>query len=222
MRKELLEALRTKFPGVSDAILNRIVEKLAKTVTTPEQVATAVEGVTFQQVLESYGDSRATESAQTAVKNYEKQYSLKDGVKVEETSPKEEIDPDKGGDDDVKALLKSLVESNKKLAEEITAIKSGKVTESRKQQLSAITDKLPENLRKGYDRISVDSLSDEEFTTLIGEVTTEVEGIVSQEKSKGAVFGRPAVTGKSGGAGTGNNSEATDAEAQAVIDKLNL
>lgn len=221
MRKELLEALKTKFPGVSDAILNRIVDKLAKTVTTSEQVATAVEGVTFQQILESYGDSRATESAQTAVKNYEKQYSLKDGVKVEEKPIETKIETENGGDDDVKTLLKSLVESNKKLAEEITAIKSGKVTETRKQQLSAITAKLPESLRKGYDRISVDSLSDEEFTTLIGEVTTEVDGIVAQEKSKGAVFGRPAVTGKSGGTG-GNNQEATEAEAQAVVDKLNI
>lgn len=221
MRKELLEALKTKFPGVSDAILNRIVEKLAKTVTSSEQVATAVEGVTFQQILESYGDSRATESAQTAVKNYEKQYSLKDGVKVEEKTEKE-IDPEKGGDDEVKTLLKSLVESNKELKAEITAIKSGKVTESRKQQLTAITAKLPENLRKGYDRISVDSLSDEEFTTLLGEVTTEVEGIVAQEKSKGAVFGRPTVTGKAGGTGSGNNQEATEAEAQAVVDKLNI
>lgn len=221
MRKELLEALKTKFPGVSDAILNRIVEKLAKTVTSSEQVATAVEGVTFQQILESYGDSRATESAQTAVKNYEKQYSLKDGVKVEEKTEKE-IDPEKGGNDEVKTLLKSLVESNKELKAEITAIKSGKVTESRKQQLTAITAKLPENLRKGYDRISVDSLSDDEFTTLLGEVTTEVEGIVAQEKSKGAVFGRPTVTGKAGGTGSGNNQEATEAEAQAVVDKLNI
>ena len=221
MRKELLEALKTKFPGVSDAILNRIVEKLAKTVTSSEQVATAVEGVTFQQILESYGDSRATESAQTAVKNYEKQYSLKDGVKVEEKTEKE-IDPEKGGDDEVKTLLKSLVESNKELKAEITAIKSGKVTESRKRQLTAITAKLPENLRKGYDRISVDSLSDDEFTTLLGEVTTEVEGIVAQEKSKGAVFGRPTVTGKAGGTGSGNNQEATEAEAQAVVDKLNI
>lgn len=221
MRKELLEALKTKFPGVSDAILNRIVDKLAKTVTSSEQVATAVEGVTFQQILESYGDSRATESAQTAVKNYEKQYSLKDGVKVEEKTEKE-IDPEKGGDDEVKTLLKSLVESNKELKAEITAIKSGKVTESRKQQLTAITAKLPENLRKGYDRISVDSLSDDEFTTLLGEVTTEVEGIVAQEKSKGAVFGRPTVTGKAGGTGSGTNQEATEAEAQAVVDKLNI
>ena len=57
MRKEILDALKAKFTGVSDAILGRIADKLAKPATTAEQVATAVEGVTFQQVLESYGDS---------------------------------------------------------------------------------------------------------------------------------------------------------------------
>lgn len=79
MKKEILEALKAKFEGVSEAILNRIADKLAKTVTKQEDVATAVEGVTFQQVLESYGDSRATEAQQTAVTNYEKKHGLKDG-----------------------------------------------------------------------------------------------------------------------------------------------
>lgn len=220
MRKELLEALKAKFAGVTDAILSRIADKLAKTVTTSEQVATAVEGVTFQQILESYGDSRATESAQTAVRNYEKQHSLKDGEKIVAT--KEDTAPKEGGVDELKSLLQSIVESNKELRAEITAIKTGKVAETRKQQLTAITERLPESLRKGYDRISVDSLSDEEFTSLLGEVTTEVEGIVAQEKSKGAVFGRPAVTGKAGGSASGKNQEATDAEVQAVVDKLNI
>ena len=51
MRKEILDALKAKFTGVSDAILGRIADKLAKTATTAEQVATAVEGVTFQQAV---------------------------------------------------------------------------------------------------------------------------------------------------------------------------
>ena len=42
MKKEILEALTTKFPGVSASILGRIADKLAKTATTAEQVKTAV------------------------------------------------------------------------------------------------------------------------------------------------------------------------------------
>lgn len=45
MKKEILEALTTKFPGESASILGRIADKLAKTATTAEQVKTAVEGV---------------------------------------------------------------------------------------------------------------------------------------------------------------------------------
>ena len=64
MRKELFEALKAKFPGVNANVLNRIADKLAKTVTTAEQVTTAVAGVTQEiiDIIESYGDSRATEA----------------------------------------------------------------------------------------------------------------------------------------------------------------
>lgn len=41
-RTQIIEALRNRFAGVSDAILGRIADKLAKTVTSQEQVATAV------------------------------------------------------------------------------------------------------------------------------------------------------------------------------------
>ena len=67
MKQKLFDALKAKFPGVNANVLNRIAEKLAKTVTTDEQVTTAVAGVTqeFIEIIESYGDSRATEAQQT-------------------------------------------------------------------------------------------------------------------------------------------------------------
>ena len=73
MKQKIFEALKAKFTGVNANVLNRIADKLAKTVTTDEQVATAVAGVTQEliEVIESYGDSRATEAQQTAVANYE-------------------------------------------------------------------------------------------------------------------------------------------------------
>ena len=55
MKIKLLEALQTKFNGVDAQLLEGVAEKLAKTITTDEEVATAIEGVTFQQILESYG-----------------------------------------------------------------------------------------------------------------------------------------------------------------------
>ena len=127
MKKQILEALKAKFQGVSEAILNRIADKLAKTVTTAEQVATAVEGVTIQQVIESYGDSRATEAQQTAVHNYETKYGLKDGVKVDDGGGSQggqqggvqTVQTQQQGGDAIPTWAQTLIDSNKALTERL-------------------------------------------------------------------------------------------------------
>ena len=48
---------------------------------------------------------------------------------------------------------------------------------------------------KGYRRISVDSSTDVEFTTLKGERTAVMEDLVKATKAKRAVFGRLQVQG---------------------------
>nr|DAR31085.1 MAG TPA: hypothetical protein [Caudoviricetes sp.] len=204
MKKELLAALKAKFEGVNENILSRIADKLAKTTTKEEDVATAVSGVTIQQIIEGYGDSRATEAQQSAVRNYEEKYGLKDGERVQEPKPKpqEETMPE---------WAKQLVKENKTLSERLGRMDGERITAERKQKLSAVFKKLPENLRKPYERMSVDKLSDEEFTTLVGEITAEVEEIASSVKSKGAVFGRPAAHQG------GDNSQELSKEEQEAI-----
>lgn len=200
MKQQILTELKAKFVGVSDAILDRVATKLAQTVTTAEQVQTAVDGVTFQQVLESYGDSRATQATQTAVHNYETKYGLKDGVKVTppETQPPvvppvtPPVTPPAGGAETVPAWAQALIDSNNSLKNELAQMKTARTTETRKQQISTLIEKLPENLRKAYSRTPVDGLTDEQFTALVGEITTEVGDIQSSIQQKGAVFGKPA------------------------------
>lgn len=209
MKQQILEALKAKFTGVSDSILSRIADKLAKTTTTAEQVKTVVDGVTFQQVLESYGDSRATEAQQTAVTNYEKKYNLKAGEKVEEEKKGDPTTPPNGGDD-VPSWAKTLIDTNKALSDRLNRMETERTTETRRTQLNNIVGTLPENLRKPYQRTSIDSLTDEEFTSLLSEVKTEVEGITTDIKAKGASFGRP-------GAGAGKqNEELTEAQIKAI------
>ncbi len=201
----ILNALKAKFQGVSDAVLSRIANKLAKTVTSQEQVATSVEGVTLQQVIDSYADHRATEAQQTAVQNYESKYGLKDGEKVTPVTVQQQGGQPTGGQPtqptagatETPEWAKQLIEQNKALTDRIAKMEGQRTTDSRKQQLSTIIAKLPEQLRKPYERITLDSLSDEQFNTLVSEVTTEVEGIANDINSKGAVFGRP--TANSGG-----------------------
>lgn len=214
MKKELFDALKAKFPGVSDSILDRIATKLAKTATTAEQVKTAVEGVTIQQVIESYGDSRATEASETARKNavqeYESRYGLKDGVKTTTTTTGGEqptggsaTNPT-GGTDEAPAWAKSLIER-------IDRMENAKTTETRTQQLNAVIGKLPDNLRKAYEHLPVDKYSEEDFNKLIGDITTEVEGIADDSAARGGVIGKPSAS-----QGTQTTTELTEAQKAAI------
>lgn len=227
MRQQILDALKAKFTGVSEKILGRIADRLAKTVTTQEQVATAVEGVTFQQVLDSYGDSRATEATQTAVANYEAKHGLKDGKVVQKPDPTGTVKTDGDGDggEKIPAWAQALIESNKTLTEQVRTMQGEKLTANRREQLSKIISTLPPSIRKAYERTPVDTLTDEEFETLKGEITSEAAEIAKETTAKGVVFGRPTVQGgtktQQSTANNGGN-EATDDEAKAVVDKLGI
>jgi hypothetical protein len=209
MKKEILEALKAKFVGVSEAILNRIADKLAKTVIKQEDVATAIEGVTFQQVLESYGDSRATEAQQTAVTNYEKKHGLKDGKKVEEPKPTEQPKPNeetKHGKEDMPAWAKALIDSNKTLSDKLSAMEGEKIATSRKSSLEAILKNAPEKIRQRYEKdfVRMTFKDDEDFNRWIGEITPDVEAITNEYQAKGGVVTRPKA-GAAGGKGEEKN-----------------
>lgn len=207
MRKELLDALKAKFTGVSEKILGRIADNLAKTTTKSEDVATAVEGVTFQQILDSYGDSRATEAQQTAVTNYEKKHGLKDGKKVEEKpkveKPKPQETEEKPGEE-MPAWAKALVDSNKALTDKLAALEGEKLTNSRKSALDGILKDAPDTIRQRYEKdfARMTFKDDEDFNGWIGEITPDVEKITSDYQAKGGVVGRP-----KGGAAGGKGDE---------------
>lgn len=213
MIKKIIDALKTKFDGVDEKILTRIAKKLAET-TTDENFTTTIEGVTFQTILDRYGDSRATEATQSAISNYEKKYNLKDGKLIENSST--QID-EENNDPNTPAWVKELLETNKALASRIENLEKEKTTTSRKGEFEKIISKLPENLRKPYTRIALDSLSDEDFKTLKTEVENEVTSINDSLKVKGATFHRPInnIDNKS-------EKEASDDEINAVIDKFNI
>ena len=188
MRKEALDALKAKYPGVSEAILSRIADKIAKTAKTQEEVTAAVEGVTFQQVLESYGDSRATEAQQTAVTNYEKKHGLKDGKKVEDGiekpgETKGAGEGEKGGSD---------------LAAQIAAAIAAEMKPLKDKVLEGAPEKIRQRYEKDFARMTFND--DEDFNAWIGEITPDVEAITSDFNAKGGVVGRP----KGGAAGNGD------------------
>lgn len=215
MLKEILNALKAKFEGVSDAVLNRIATKLAKTVTTAEQVKSAVDGVTLQQVIDSYADNRATEATQTAIRNYEQKHGLKDGVKIDNPGDPQEKDPNQqsegGIGEQTPEWAKAILKANEALTERIAKMEGANTTSARKAQITEIVSKLPETLRKPYERIALDKMTDDEFSSLVTSVSSEVDGIAKEISAKGAVFGRPNAQ-----SGRGNNEELTKEQLAAI------
>lgn len=218
MKKIIMDKLKARFEGVSESILDRVAAKLASTVKNEEEATTAVEGVTLQQLFESYGDSRATEAQATAVRNYEKKYGLKDGAKVSGDGPDSGKDRPDQQDDDTPAWAKSIMNSVKALSDDVTAMKGERIVKSRKTQLDEIVNRLPEYLRKPYEHISLAGMSDEEFESLKDAVKGEVESTVAATRQSGAVFGKPPVRQKAADEG----KEASEKEVEAVVDRLGV
>lgn len=86
--EEIIAALQAKFGGIPSDTISGIAEKLAKTADPSATDAnTLIEGITFADIVKSYGDSRAQSAAQTAVRNYERKFQLKDGAPITPNTP---------------------------------------------------------------------------------------------------------------------------------------
>ena len=214
MKQTIIDLLKTKFDGVDESILSRIAEtKAAKAIKTEDEANTFVEGVTLNQLLSSYADIRSTEAQRTAVANYEKKHGLKDGKKVSEGNLKT-LDTD--NNDDMPAWAQAMLESNKKLAEQVAVMTAEKHTAARKQRLDAIINRLPERDRRGYARTSFADLSDEDFDTLLDDINNEVEETLKDNQTTGTTFRAP--FHRQGG--DPQKKEATKAEVDAVMSHL--
>lgn len=250
MKKKLIDALATKFPGVDAKDLGRIADNLlrTKTLTTDEDVNSAVEEVTFADILKSYGDSRAAEASKTAVSNYEKKHKLKDGKPATQTEDDDTDDDDDdsgngGGEDDnggkksnakkptnkkdddseLAKLLKSMNAKLDAQAAEIAAMKKGEVSKSRKARVAELIKGLSDIQKKAYNRIPVDDLSDEDFDSLMEEITSEVSELAQENKAGGGIFGLPLGGGNHGNGNSGQKTEtASEAELKEIVDGMNL
>lgn len=233
MKQKLITALTTKFTGVDAKILNRIADNLSssKTIESDEDVNSVVEEVTFADVLQSYGDSRATEASKSAVSNYEKKHHIKDGKPVEQKKEPQESD---NNDDDSDApaktdlsplekkfttMLKALSDKLDASQKEITALRQSRVSENRRKALDDAIKDLKASQKKAYARIPVDSYTDDDFTQFIEDVKGEVADMVKENRAADAAsFSTP--FGMSHNTGD-NETKATDAEIAEIVSKLN-
>ena len=105
-----MAGLQQKFAGVDTAILTRIATKKAEGVTDETKVNSIIEGISFSDVLNSYGDFRAGDASKTAVSNYEKKHNLKDGKSIENPNPNPNPNPKlEDKTDDMAAIIANAV-----------------------------------------------------------------------------------------------------------------
>ena len=105
--EQILAGLQQKFAGVDTATLTRIATKKAEGVTDETKVTSIVEGISFQDVMQNYGDFRAGQAQTSAVSNYEKKHGLKDGKPIENPKPEppKPNDPPKPQETDIAKMI---------------------------------------------------------------------------------------------------------------------
>lgn len=232
MKKKLTEAIKAKFVGIDDNTAIRLADRALRKgepITTDDEVAAAVEAITLSDVFKSISDFSSDE----ATRKYEAKYGLKDGVPVKTDEPpkpeekeiKKETKKEETGDPvaELKAMfaetLKSFDKKLDSLGTEISAIKTGKLTENRKAKIDAIIAPLRESQKRAYARISVDKMSDDDFEGLLNEIQEEVNDIASENKADGSV-----ITAPLGGKHTppSGGKEASKEEMDALVGKFNF
>jgi hypothetical protein len=214
MEKKILDALIEKYTGVKEPILRRVAAKLAKTVENEDDIATAIEGA-FTDVLEAYGDQRATDAQKTAVANYERKHGLKDGKAVDGGKPDDEPAPIPA--DDTPEWAKALIEANKSLKERLDAMDGEKRSQSRRSVIDGILEPLTEAQRRPYKHMRLEDMSEDDFSALQETIKGEVDELVNEQNARSTVFGRPAQVGKQQ-----NGQQATDKEVDAVVKTMHI
>ena len=137
--EQILAGLQQKFPGVDTATLTRIATKKADGVTDETKVNSIVEGISFQDVMQNYGDFRAGQAQTSSIANYEKKHGLKDGKPIENPKPeppKPEPNPDEKPD-----IAKLIAAGIKPFSDKLAAFEAKEAQAQRMAQISSVAKK---------------------------------------------------------------------------------
>lgn len=210
MKQGIITALNAKFGGVSANIIGRVADKLISSgkVKKAEDVETAVAGLTFQNILDYYGDDRADQAQKSAVKNYEDKHKIKDGKPVEAPAGSQQQpganDTTAGQQaagaaqqqqerDQTPSWAQALLEQNKALNARLDAMQQEKTASSRQSKLAEILKNAPATVRSRYEKdfARMTFKDDDEFDGWLAELTPDIEQISVDLAAKGGVVGRP-------------------------------
>lgn len=216
-KEEIIAALQAKFGGIPSDTISGIAEKLAKTADPSATDAnTLIEGITFADIVKSYGDSRAQSAAQTAVRNYERKFQLKDGAPITpntppqtpaDTTPHNNPTPNtipsqqpqqpaaqQQPQQDIAALIaQAVAQAVSPLQDQLNQYKGQQLQTARKSRYEAAIKPLPEGIRKQYlasfDRMSF--ADDEDFEQYMTQFTQETKAIADDIAKRATVMTPP-------------------------------
>ena len=141
--EQILAGLQQKFAGVDTATLTRIATKKAEGVTDETKVNSIVEGISFQDVMNNYGDFRAGQAQASSIANYEKKHGLKDGKPIENPNPeppKPEPKPDEKTDI-AKMIADGIAAGIKPFSDKLAAFEAKEAQAQRMAQISSVAKK---------------------------------------------------------------------------------
>ena len=141
--EQILAGLQQKFSGVDTATLTRIATKKAEGVTDETKVNSIVEGISFSDVLNNYGDFRAGQAQVSAVNNYEKKHGLKDGKPIENPNPeppKPEPKPDEK-QDIAKMIADGIAAGIKPFSDKLAQYEAREAQAQRNAQIASVAKK---------------------------------------------------------------------------------
>lgn len=196
MKEKIFTALKLKFAEVQDAILNRVAEKMSETVTTEDAVATSVEGVTLQNLIDSYADNRATEASVTAVRNFRQKHGLgEDGKPIKKEDPPKPPKKGEPGDEAPEWFKAYQAKVEADLTDARSRLEGYEKTKTRETLTSKVVAKLKE---KGVDEAFIPLLtkninvdSEDQVDQLVEGMHKDYQVIVQTKAEQGVVISVP-------------------------------
>lgn len=188
--KLILEQLKEKFEGVSEAVLKPTATKLAKTIDDESALTDEIAGVTIQGIIDSYTDSRVTNGVNTALR--------RERAKTPTTTPTEEEPTDEADSkeqtskdnhtagDEAPAWAKAFLTRLGALEADATKARGAK----RAEELRGLAKDLPASVASLFEtRSDLGNLSEEDYNALREQTQKQVNEI-SQDFAK-PTFGTP-------------------------------
>lgn len=215
MKDKILAKLKEKYKslGFSDKAIDAVASYLEQSVKEESQIDESVNAAEpVLKAFQSDADRRVTD----AVKAAEKKGGQTDPAKPEGGDPKKEEPPTPPAD--TPDWAKNLLTQFSALTQEVTALKSGKTADTRKQALETAlkdsTDTFKTMTLKAFNRMKFES--DDEFNEYLEEVKTDAANAKQAEADNGlGKMGKPIVPG-----GGDPNKPASKEEVDSVVNKI--